>query len=127
HTADMHSILRVLEADRTILARYPSPAERALVREQMLTPILHSSRALAGHDAEMRWLLDIYDRTHQPVVATDPPLTARAVRAQVDLLVFLMREAGIAPGEIDTALLQQLGDELIARYPHLDEPARRAV
>lgn len=127
HTDKMRSILQALETHRQVQAQYATAAERAVVREEMFGPILRQNREAARNDADVRWLLEVYDRAHQPLCEGEPPLTRRVLDARVELLAFLMRESDILPIDIDEVLKEEIADVIVARYPALAEQERQGI
>lgn len=104
----VENTVKLVQAQKLIEGR--PDAERDLLRQQVQPSILASLRKQAN-DPATKWILDIYEAAHQPLVPGEPPLTRQVSDAYLEVLFFMRSEV---LGEPHFTLNKQAQDLFVA-------------
>jgi chemotaxis protein histidine kinase CheA len=120
---DIQGTLQILEAANEIAA-LPADA-RASVRAQ-LQPLL-VAELRKDDSAQSKWLMEIYDSAHKPLLPGNPPLTRQMSDAQAEMFAFMISEVTGEEFVPDKAYLDAWAQTLVKNYAKMNEAQRKEV
>jgi len=126
---DIKGALDLAEAYEKI--KHMPPEQQQLVRQEVLPANLAEMRkgsADATGKEITRELVAIYDASHKPIAAGNPPLTRQMTDAYVEVTYFMLTEATGGPLPPLTAEIRDQWAQAISRsYPTLGDEQRKQI
>jgi tetratricopeptide (TPR) repeat protein len=123
-TAQIDGMAQILAVEAQI-SQHP-PAERDLLREQMQPALLAELRK-QPNDEGGRWVLGIYESSHTPIAAGDPPLTRQVADAYAEVLAFVISQVLGNDLAASMEVKDQFAKSLTVDYANYDAAAQQAL
>ena len=120
---DIDGLMKILDSRDKLAAM--KPEERELVRQKILDDGIAEWRKDPSVGAKL--LVDIYDGTHKPIAAGNPPLTRQAVDAFSEVLFFAAGQVSGVTCPPPAELKAKLADAIAKDYPSMGPDQQKQI
>ena len=121
---DMDDVAELLRGRQQLAAM--KPAERELARQAMLEAAVTEWRA-DKKSASAKMMMEIYDNSHKPIAAGNPPLTRQNVDAFAEFLFFAAGQTAGVTAKPPAEMREKLANEVAANYATLPNEQRELI
>ena len=102
------------------------PAEREVARQAILEEVVKQWRT-EKDSPSAKMMMDIYDNSHKPIAAGNPPLTQQNVDAFAEFLCFAAGQTAGVTATPPAAMREKLAKEVAANYASLPNDQRELI